>query len=761
MYKVYADEFLIYDSVLEDYVITNGTLSKEVNKSGSFEFGVYQDHPYYDRIQKLKTIITVYKNDKLVFRGRVIDDSAGFYNDKVFTCEGELSFLLDSILRPYEFSGTPADYFRMMIANHNSQVDAEKQFTIGNITVEDKDQNNYIVRSNTNYIKTHTELTDKLLENLGGYLHITRNDGVSPIINYLADFPYKSNQTIRFGENLLDFTRKNSCESIVTAIIPLGAKLEDSEERLTIEGVNGGVDYIYDETAVQKYGWIFDVVTWDDVTIADNLLTKARTYLSNSILQNVTIELSALDLSMMDHSIDTFEVGDYIRIESEPHGIDTEFLLEKQSFDLLNPSSDKIVLGHTYASFTSETLANKNKNEKIEIIISDYEVNKPIIQTIANKLTVTVNKNYSTIQVYDPDTNVYSPNYTSTPLVLTPASEYRGKTVECSYVWKRVVSGTESNLSTGDTVSSSGVLTINRNLDTAQRMYKCYATYTNGSTSLVASTLVELTRLENGATGADGTSVRILGSYESESELKNAHPTGSIGDAYIVAGDLYVWCESPVGWSNVGKIQGEAGKDGTDATIQSPTEPEDKSLLWCDTSVTPPILKQWNGAEWIVINDYYEAMNSLREELVSDITQTADGIRLEVSENFYLKEDTDQLVSAVSSSLEQTKKDFQFTFETITADVDTLRGDVETEFETQRKYIRFEDGNIILGESGNELTFKLENDKIAFIQNGNDVAYFSHNKLYVTDSEFLHSVKIGTFAFIPRANGNLSFKKVR
>lgn len=65
----------------------------------------------------------------------------------------------------------------------------------------------------------------------------------------------------------------------------------------------------------------------------------------------------------------------------------------------------------------------------------------------------------------------------------------------------------------------------------------------------------------DGKDGKDGTSVTILGSYDTEAELKAAHPTASMGDSYIVAGNLYVWVGS---WKNVGTIQGPAGADGKD-----------------------------------------------------------------------------------------------------------------------------------------------------------------------------------------------------
>lgn len=63
-----------------------------------------------------------------------------------------------------------------------------------------------------------------------------------------------------------------------------------------------------------------------------------------------------------------------------------------------------------------------------------------------------------------------------------------------------------------------------------------------------------------GTRGSDGTSVTILGSYDTVEELEAAHPTGDLGDAYIVQGDLYVWNGSA--WENVGSIQGPEGPQG-------------------------------------------------------------------------------------------------------------------------------------------------------------------------------------------------------
>lgn len=70
--------------------------------------------------------------------------------------------------------------------------------------------------------------------------------------------------------------------------------------------------------------------------------------------------------------------------------------------------------------------------------------------------------------------------------------------------------------------------------------------------------------------GADGTGVTILGSYDSESELKSAHPTGAHGDSYLVNGSLYVWSATANNWENVGNIQGPKGEPGINGGYYTP-----------------------------------------------------------------------------------------------------------------------------------------------------------------------------------------------
>jgi len=168
MYQVYCDNFLLYNDQLEEYKIFNPSVELELNKEGKFDFTIYNNHPSFDHLHRLKSIIQVYQDDFLLFRGRILNDTQGFHNEKNVECEGELAFLMDSIQRPYDFTGTPSELFTQFITSHNAQVDAAHQFKVGNITVTDP--NDYISRSDSEYLNTFDSIQKKLIETLGGYL---------------------------------------------------------------------------------------------------------------------------------------------------------------------------------------------------------------------------------------------------------------------------------------------------------------------------------------------------------------------------------------------------------------------------------------------------------------------------------------------------------------------------------------------------------------------------------------------------------------
>lgn len=393
MYTCYLDGELLYHPNLDDYKIESTRLSMELNKTGSFKFTVRQQNPRYGFLKKKKSIVKVYNEDRRLFRGRVLNSKKGFYNQLQVTCEGELAFFLDSIVRPYTFKGSVEEYFHFLVNSHNAQMDdEERRFKIGRCTVTDP--NNYIVRESSDYPKTLDEMKEKLVKLLGGFLW-TREEADGIYIDYLEDFETMNEQTVEFAKNLLDFEEVVKGQDIVTAIIPLGAKLTDeegneTEERLTIAGINDGVDYVYSPEAVEKYGFIFETVVWDDVTLPENLIRKGREELQNRINLTRTIELKAVDLHHLNLDIRSFYLGNYTSVISAPHDFDEMMLTRKLDINLLDPADGFLVLGDEKITFVDKQVETSNKATQavqiIEKVNSNYEINKAKVEKLLAEL---------------------------------------------------------------------------------------------------------------------------------------------------------------------------------------------------------------------------------------------------------------------------------------------------------------------------------------------------------------------------------------
>lgn len=525
MYKVYVDgELLYHPNMEEELSLGRAKVKVELNKAGSFDFTIYKTNRNYASLKKKKSIITVYNEDRRLFRGRVLNVKKGFYNQLQVTCEGELAFLLDSTVRPYEFKGSVEELFQFYINSHNAQMDEARKFKAGRCTVTDP--NDYIVRANTGvngYPKTLDEMKEKLVEKLGGYLW-TREEPDGIYIDYLKDFETMNSQTIEFAKNLLDFEETIKGQDIVTAIIPLGAKLKDEngeeiDERLTISSVNDGVDYVYSPEAVEKYGYIFETVTWDEVTLPENLLRKGKEELQNHINLTRTIELQAVDLHNMNLDIQSFGLGNYTKVISKPHDFNEMLLTRKLDINLLDPSDGSLTLGDERVTFVDKQVEASNKINQtiktVEKITSDYEINKEKvekrIESIENKLTLELAANSGTYQKIASDGTV-SPDYTKAPLSLTPVVRFKNVEVKDNLriIWKRKVGTAEESLVDGETVTN-GVLTVKNNLNVDSVRYICYATYTVSETEkYVANGYLDFVRVRDGTEGSKGEDAIML-----------------------------------------------------------------------------------------------------------------------------------------------------------------------------------------------------------------------------------------------------------
>ena len=366
MYRVLCDGKTLHDVRDEEYMLLGPKVALELNKTGNFDFSILPRHPNEGIINKLKSKIEVYEDSELLFSGRSLTDEMDFQRTGQISCEGELAFLLDTVQRAHTYGSESSevhkannniDIFKALITEHNSQVGAEKQFTIGTIDIDKVD----IKTLATNYETSWDFINTNFIGKYPGYLRVRHENGVR-YLDYVKQYGKVSNQVIRFGENLLDLKKYTKAENIKTAIIPVGGNGVTS-----IASANGGKDYIYNQEAVDLYGWIYEKVDFPDAVDPKDLLAKGQEYLKTCVNLAITIELTAVDLHMIDVDINAIRLGDLVPCVSQQHGllstmgdVSTYYLVSKYEIDLENPANNKIVLGRTISSLTDKVAGTSN-----------------------------------------------------------------------------------------------------------------------------------------------------------------------------------------------------------------------------------------------------------------------------------------------------------------------------------------------------------------------------------------------------------------
>lgn len=374
MFYVYADGKLMYHPLDETMIITAPHLTLERGKAGSFQFGLPPGHKFYDKIQKLKTKITVEIDNTEVFRGRMLSETRNSYNIRTIYCEGDLAYLADSVQKGEKYTGTTHELFRKIIAAHNARVEADKRFTVGTIGIEDReiilsgqsseitdadsdsfDYKQIAINSITNEWKTTYDYIETcLIDYCGGYLQTRRENGVT-YLDLLGDSGNDASQQIEFGINMLELTEEVSAEELFTVLIPLG------DDNLTIESVNNGSDEMVDGEMAAIYGRIIKTHVFENVNQPATLLENGRRFLASHANVPATITIRAVDMHLLDSQIPLIKIGDSVPVKSKPHNIVRSLSCTKIEYDFENIGNCTFTFGTVQQSLTERYRKDKNK----------------------------------------------------------------------------------------------------------------------------------------------------------------------------------------------------------------------------------------------------------------------------------------------------------------------------------------------------------------------------------------------------------------
>lgn len=357
----------------------NGSITQGVGEIDSFAFSIYPNNEGYNDIQSRQTLITAVNETtkRTEFDGRILlavekmDASGKLYKD--VTAESCLGYLQDSV-QPYtpEANYLLNDFIDLVLSNHNAQVEAYKRIYRGNVDVVTNSEGT--VYKNLNYQTTFNILKEKLVNEFGGELSIRRVDGLL-YLDYLKEGGTTRATTIKLGRNLQSLSREINPLSVITRVIPLGAKIKvtetddegntterETEERLTINGYNGlTVNYIDDTEKQAAYGVVCGTIEFPDVTEQSNLYNKARNWLINNNLILKKHTLTALDLKEIGQEIDGFYCGDSYPVINPLMNVSETMRIIKKTIDINAAYKSAITIGDKTTTLTQITNQNNNR----------------------------------------------------------------------------------------------------------------------------------------------------------------------------------------------------------------------------------------------------------------------------------------------------------------------------------------------------------------------------------------------------------------
>ena len=354
MYSVYAvlptsGTTVIYDDRLmgNEYRLIDPKLELAVNSAGTFTVSIPPTNIAYSSLTCFTTDLYITRDGTVIWYGRVINESLDFWNNRRITCEGALAFLNDTVQPHWDNGGYDVRQFISYVlgvhnGRHSDGLANSHQIFCGNVTVSDTTYSIWSVDGETTLECIQKYVIDKF----GGFLSIRRDSSNQLLLDCLKSARKTAKQQIRFGSNLLDFSKTLSMTDLCTCVYPRGEKREDGTY-LTVKNTDAadGSIYVKSDTGIANYGLVERTVDWPNVTDADVLFELAQTYLESSQFADLSIDISAVDLHSVFDFEEAIDLGDRVRCVSEPHGMNADFMVTKISLPLDQP--DKTVYSLT------------------------------------------------------------------------------------------------------------------------------------------------------------------------------------------------------------------------------------------------------------------------------------------------------------------------------------------------------------------------------------------------------------------------------
>jgi hypothetical protein len=359
MYTIQCDNQALYNPRTGDLPINNPYLDLEANKIGSLSFTIFPGHPMFDGINKISSLLEIYKDGDIYWRSRPSYTKLNFNGSVSYKCEEEVSRLNDFRFRQLTYTGTVDDFITAVLASYNARVPSAKQLIKGNVSTVSGN----ITYATTKPLGHYDALQSSIVNNVGGYI-VARYTNNANYIDYYteADLPNAS-QEIKYGENLVDLFIETDSDSTYSVLYPIGIKANG--DTVYITSVNNNKDYLESSAGIALYGRRETSITWENITDATQLKTLAQEELNKIAVKFAdSIQLSGYDLHNADSNVQTFGFLNKVKCVSAKHGLSARYVAKKMRIPLGDPDSTTIGLGKNRETLTDKiTLESKKTKE--------------------------------------------------------------------------------------------------------------------------------------------------------------------------------------------------------------------------------------------------------------------------------------------------------------------------------------------------------------------------------------------------------------
>lgn len=399
MYQVNLGSKILYYPANDEFAIYDTELTEDIGIAGEFTFKVPPTNLLYNELSTGK-LVTVLKDKKEFWRGEIRDITVDFAKIATVYVVEDVAWLGDEFIPPAKITKqTYKQRLDAVIATYNSTRPADRQFISGSVY-----NGSATCNWKTEYEWSILDSIRKCICRDDYYVKVRRVYESGVIRRYidivrLQEYGKSTTQPIEYGYNLLDYVKESDYGNLTNVLTPYGEELEDSEVYTDYSARLQG-NTISNTASINTYGRHAKAVVFDGVTNENTLNSLAASYLSRYSQPQLTMEVKAVDLSMIEN-IQDIAIGDKVRIIAKPFAVDQELYLTEIVRDLQNVDKNTLTLsGHvTRKTLTSQMI---EATEAIEELPSEWDLLKAAKKNALTMLLDETQGGYVVFEYDDP-----------------------------------------------------------------------------------------------------------------------------------------------------------------------------------------------------------------------------------------------------------------------------------------------------------------------------------------------------------------------